>query len=491
MQLHENLYAFISFLTYLGIVMLVGIIACFSTRNLSDYVLGGRKLGGAVAALSAGASDMSSWLLMGLPGLIYTRGLGQIWIVVGLTIGAYACWRFLAKRLRIYSEVANDSVTIPAYLDNRFKDMSLVIRLLSALAIVVFFTFYVAAGLYASAIILEHSFNLTYHQGLWIGAAIIMLYTSIGGFLAVSWTDFFQGTLMLIFLILVPLFAFNHLGDTTAVKLALIENTPEFFNTFHGLSIKEALNCLSWGLGYFGMPHVLVRFMAVKSVKEITLARRVCIGWMTLSLIGAVCVGLVGSLYFINTPLANSETVFMSLLELMFSPWIVGAIFAAILSSSMCAIDSQMLAASSALTEDFYRASFRRSASQFELVWVGRFTVALIAGAAIYIASSPSQSIMNLVAFAWAGLGSTFGSVMVGSLYWRRMTRNGAIAGMLGGAVTVLVWRACGLNAMWGYELLPATAVSATCLFVATLCSQRPSKAVLDQFDVVKKMVYS
>lgn len=492
MQLHENLYAFISFVTYLGVVMLVGVIACLATRNLSDYVLGGRKLGGAVAALSAGASDMSSWLLMGLPGVIYAKGLGQIWISIGLVIGAYGCWRLLARRLRIYSEVAKDSVTIPAYLDNRFQDTSLVIRVLSAMAILIFFTFYVAAGLYSSAILLERSFDLTYHQGLWTGAAIIMLYTSIGGFLAVSWTDFFQGTLMLICLILVPLFAFNQMGDITAVKLALIGKSPEFFNTFHGVSSKEMLSCLSWGLGYFGMPHILVRFMAVKSVNEIPLARRVCMGWMTFSLIGAVCVGLVGALYF-EGPLAleNRETVFMALLEIVFSPWIVGAVFAAILSSSMCAVDSQMLAASSALTEDFYRAVFRRSASQFELVWVGRMTVALIAGAAIYIASSPSQSIMDLVEFAWAGLGATFGSVVVGSLYWRGMTRNGAIAGMLGGALTVLIWRALGLSAVWGYELLPATLVSVACLIVTNLFSQRPAKAVLEQFDVVKKMVCS
>jgi sodium/proline symporter len=492
MQLHENLYAFISFVTYLSIVMLVGIIACLATRNLSDYVLGGRKLGGAVAALSAGASDMSSWLLMGLPGVIYAKGLGQIWISVGLVIGAYSCWRLLARRLRIYSEIANDSVTIPAYLDNRFKDKSLAIRVLSALAILIFFTVYVAAGLYSSAILLERSFNLSYFQGLWIGTAIIMLYTSIGGFLAVSWTDFFQGTLMLICLILVPLFAFNQLGDVSSVKFALIEKSPEFFNTFHGVSLKEMFGCLSWGLGYFGMPHILVRFMAVKSVDEIPLARRVCMGWMTFSLIGAVCVGLVGALYFAGpTALENRETVFMALLEIVFSPWVVGAVFAAILSSSMCAVDSQMLAASSALTEDFYRAVFRRSASQFELVWVGRLTVALIAGSAIYIASSPSQSIMDLVEFAWAGLGATFGSVVVGSLYWRRMTRNGAIAGMLGGTITVLLWRICGLNADWGYELLPATVVSASCLIIVTLCGQRPAKAVLDQFDVVKKMVCS
>ncbi|MEY3182650.1 MAG: sodium/proline symporter PutP [Pseudomonadota bacterium] len=490
MQLHQNIYALISFVTYLSIVMLVGLVACLATRNLSDYVLGGRKLGGAVAALSAGASDMSSWLLMGLPGVIYAKGLGQIWISVGLVLGAYGCWRLLARRLRIYSEVANDSVTIPAYLDNRFKDSSLAIRVFSALAILIFFTFYVAAGLYSSAILLERSFDLSYHQGLWLGAVIIMSYTSIGGFLAVSWTDFFQGTLMLICLILVPLFAFNALGDTTSIKAALIGRTPAFFDSLAGVSGKELIGCLSWGLGYFGMPHILVRFMAVKSVKEIPLARRVCMGWMTFSLIGAVCVGLVGALYFEgSTALANRETVFMALLEIVFSPWVVGAVFAAILSSSMCAVDSQMLAASSALTEDFYRALFRRSASQKELVWVGRFTVALIAGVAIYIASAPSQSIMDLVEFAWAGLGATFGSVVVGSLYWRSMTRNAALVAMVSGTLTVLIWRGLGMNAQWGYELLPATLISAVALVVTTLLGKKPDRATLEQFDAVNQLV--
>jgi sodium/proline symporter len=489
MQLHENLYALIAFITYLGIVMLVGVVAYLATRNLSDYILGGRKLGGAVAALSAGASDMSSWLLMGLPGVIYAKGLGQIWISVGLVIGAYGCWRLLAKRLRIYSEEAKDSVTIPAYLDNRFQDSSLLIRVSSALAILVFFTFYVAAGLYSSAILLERSFGLSYQQSLWLGACIIMLYTSIGGFLAVSWTDFFQGTLMLICLLLVPLFAFNELNALTSTKLALIEKTPEYFNTFHRISWKQLIDNLSWGLGYFGMPHILVRFMAVKSVEEIPLARRVCMGWMSLSLLGAVAVGLVGALYFVESPLQNRETVFMALLEIVFSPWVVGAVFAAILSSSMCAVDSQMLAASSALTEDFYRALFRRSASQRELVWVGRLTVALIAGAAIYIARAPKQSIMDLVEFAWAGLGATFGSVVVASLYWRRMTRNGAIAGIAGGALTVIFWRCLGLNAHWGYELLPATVISTVCLLVTSFLSKPVSGAVLKQFDVVNKEV--
>ena len=488
MHLHSHLSAVISFVGYLVIVMGVGVFAYFLTRNLSDYVLGGRKLGGAVAALSAGASDMSSWLLMGLPGVVYIKGLSQIWISIGLVAGAYGCWCLLAKRLRIYSELANDSVTIPAYLDNRFHDKSRMIRVLSALAILVFFTFYVAAGLYSSAILLERSFQLTYTQGLWIGAGIIMLYTSIGGFLAVSWTDFFQGSLMLICLLLVPLFAFQHLDDVNGSLSQILVGVPQYFNSLEGMSWKQVFSCLAWGLGYFGMPHILVRFMAVKSVKEIPLARRVCMSWMTLSLVGAVCVGLVGSLYFVNAPLENSETVFMALLEVVFSPWIIGIVFAAILSSSMCAVDSQMLAASSALTEDFYRATFRRNASQKELVWVGRITVVVIAVAAISIASKPSQSIMELVEFAWAGLGATFGASMVGSLYWRRMTRNGVVAGMLGGALTVICWRYLELNKTVVYELLPGTLVSIVCVYVGSMLDKKPSVAIAHQFDQVRRM---
>lgn len=483
----QSFSAILTFVLYLLLVMLVGVIAYLYTRNLSDYVLGGRRLQGPVAALSAGASDMSSWLLMGLPGAVYLAGLGQIWIAIGLTAGAYACWKLVAKPLRIYSEVANDSVTLPAFLDNRFRDTSKHIRGVAAIATIIFFVFYIAAGLYAGAILLQLTFGLTYTQGLWLGAAIIMLYTSIGGFLAVSWTDFFQGTLMLFCLLLVPIFAMHNYGGWNVGIEKLLQVKPEYLDWTRGVSLQKLISLFSWGLGYFGMPHILVRFMAVTSVKEIPIARMIVIWWMSLSMVGAILVGLVGAIHFHESPLFNHETVFMALSDEVFTPWIMGIILAAILSSSMCAVDSQMLAASSALTEDFYRSMFRQDASQKELVWVGRLTVAITALVAIYLARKPSQSIMDLVSFAWAGLGSTFAAAVVLSLFWKRATKNGIVVGMIAGALTVIIWRNLGLSSMM-YEILPGTIVSFICAILVSLWDTPPPKQVLAEFDHVKEL---
>lgn len=481
-----SLGALYTFVGYLLIVMLVGLIAYIATRNLSDYVLGGRSLGGPVAALSAGASDMCSWLLMGLPGAVYFAGLSQLWIAVGLTFGAYVCWKTVAKPLRIYSQVAKDSVTLPAYLDNRFRDNSKQIRAVAAAATLIFFAFYIAAGLYASGVLLERTFGLTYTQALWVGTAIIMLYTSFGGFLAVSWTDFFQGTLMLFCLLLVPYFAMRNYGGWDIGVQKLLSVKPDFFDWGKGVSFQKLLSLFSWGLGYFGMPHILVRFMSVKSVKEIPLARMILMWWMSLSMVGAILVGLVGAIHFCDCALDNQETVFMALSEQVFSPWIMGIILAAILSSSMCAVDSQMLAASSALTEDFYRSMFRKRASQKELMWVGRLTVAIIALVAIYLARKPSQSVMDLVTFAWAGLGATFGASVVLSLFWRRTTQKGVVCGMLAGGITVIIWQGLEWGAMMN-AILPGSILSCLVIVIVSLCTKHPKKEILDEFDLVRE----
>jgi len=475
----------LAFLGYLGVVVLVGIVAYRATRNFSDYVLGGRRLGGAVAALSAGASDMSSWLLMGLPGVIYASNFNYGIAAIGLTVGAYGCWKWLAKRLRVYSEVANDSVTVPAYLDNRFRDKSRLIRVIAALATLCFFIFYVAAGLYAAGVLLEMIFPVEYTTALWLGAAVILLYTSMGGFLAVSWTDFFQGTLMLFCLLLVPFFAMENYGGWKAGMYMLLEVHPDYFDWTKGLTISKGISLFSWGLGYFGMPHILVRFMAVKTTKEIPLARMVCMWWMSLSMVGAILVGIVGAAQFCNCPLDNSETVFIALSGQMLTPWMMGLLLAAILSSSMCAIDSQMLAASSALTEDIYRTLFRRAATQAELVWVGRVAVVIIAMVALYIARKPNQRIMDLVAFAWAGLGATFAAPITLSLFWKRTTREGVIAGMLCGFCMVVVWH-FGKSVDSVYEIVPGVLASLGGVVVTSLLTALPSPEILEEFEQVR-----
>lgn len=489
MVLHGDTQAMVTFVGYISIVMLVGLAAFLLTKSLSDYVLGGRSLGGPVAALSAGASDMSSWLLLALPGVVYATGLKGLWIVLSLVGGAYLSWRFIATRLRIYSAVARgaDSLTIPAFLDNRFHDDSRAIRVVSAIAILCFFTFYMASGLVASGLLLSEMFGLEYIHALWLGTSIIMLYTLIGGFLAVSWTDFFQGTLMLICLLLVPLVANHNLGGWEATTLRLSEININFFQK-DNLGLLGFLSLFGWGLGYFGMPHILVRFMAVKSTKAIPVARRICMWWMTLSMIGAILTGLVGASYFCDCPIENQEMIFVLLSGAVFSPWMLGIITAAILSSSMCAIDSQMLAASSALTEDIYRRLFRPHASESELVWVGRIGVPIIAIAAIVLALTPSKSIMDLVSFAWAGLGATFGPTVILSLYWKRMTKNGAIVAMVLGGVTVVVWKLTGLSSEL-YEMVPAFSLSFIGAVLVSLKDKAPSEQVLADFEAYQAFV--
>lgn len=430
----------IVFFIYIFIIFLIGYIASRVTRNLSDYVLGGRRLSGAVAALGAGASDMSSWLLMALPGTVYLHGINQIWMPIALSVGAYCNWQFVAKRLRIYTEIANDSLTIPAYFDNRFRDTSKILRAVTAIVILIFFTFYAAAGFISGAVLTKLTFNFSYHQALFYSSAIIIIYTCIGGFLAVSWIDFFQGSLMFIALLLMPYVAFNHVGGwhTTLHEISIINS--QYLNAYENISVIGLLSLLAWGLGYFGQPHILVRFMAAKSSDEIPIARFICMFWMNLALFGAVFTGLVGIAFFKSAPLQDSETVFIQLATVLFNPWMAGFLMAAVLSAVMSTIAAQLLASASALIEDFYHTFWRKKASNQEYLFVSRVAVVLIACIAIWLAADPKSNILTMVDYAWGGLGASFGPVILLSLYWPRMTRNAAIIGMIVGASTVVVW---------------------------------------------------
>ena len=481
--------AIISFIIYLFIIAAIATVAWQMTKNLSDFVLGGRQLGGPVAALSAGASDMSAWLLLGLPGAVFVSGLNQIWLPIGLTIGAYLSWRIVAKPLRVFSEVAKDSLTVPAFLDNRFKDDTAIIRVMLAFATLVFFAFYTASGLVGGAMLLER-FGLTYEQGLILGTTIIVAYTFIGGFLAVSWTDFFQGTLMFICLMVVPFIASYEFGGWHKVFAFIDQTSSHKLKISHELNLLLFINLFSWGLGYLGQPHILVRYMAVRTTKDIPVARRICVSWMSLSMLGAVLTGFVGVAYFHEHQM-DPESVFIAFSQSLFAPWIAGAIFAAILSSIMCAIDSQMLASSSALTEDLYHRLFRKRAKQKELVWVGRIGIIVIAMIAMALAVHPSTTILNLVAFAWAGLASSFAPSVVGSLFWRRMTAKGCMWGVLLGALTVIFWK---LNSGNGeifkiYEIIPGFIMGTLGVILGSLFDKKPNKAILDQFDEAWKQI--
>ncbi|MRH44573.1 sodium/proline symporter PutP [Aquibacillus halophilus] len=494
----------ITFIVYLLGMLAIGVISYRLTNNLSDYVLGGRRLGPGVAALSAGASDMSSWLLLGLPGAIYASGLGGAWIAVGLSIGAYLNWQFVAKRLRVYTEVSNNSITIPDFLENRFRDTSHLLRVISAIVILVFFTFYTSSGMVGGAKLFEASFGLTYSQALWIGAIVIVSYTFLGGFLAVSWTDFIQGILMFLALIVVPIRAIMIVGGWDATIDAVGNISPGHLNMVAGVGAIGILSSLAWGLGYFGQPHILTRFMALRSAKDVPKARFIGMTWMILGLYGAVFVGLAG-LAFISTQdvgmlaqfgvevstndagvqmLADPEKIFIAFSQILFDPIIAGILLAAILSAIMSTIDSQLLVSSSAVAEDFYKAILRKNASERELVWVGRGAVAVIALIATLLATNPDSSVLELVSYAWAGFGGAFGPIVILSLFWKGITRNGALAGIIVGALTVIIWGDFLSGGIFDlYEIVPAFLLNLIVAVVVSNMGGKPAPEIEAEFD--------
>ncbi|MFC3883350.1 sodium/proline symporter PutP [Bacillus songklensis] len=480
----------ISIAVYMVGMLFIGYYAYKRTSNLSDYMLGGRTLGPAVTALSAGASDMSGWLLMGLPGAMFAQGLSASWIVIGLTLGAYANWLYVAPRLRTYSEMANNSITIPAFLENRFDDQSKILRLISGFVIIIFFTFYVSSGMVSGGVLFENTFNLDYHTGLWVVAGVVIAYTLFGGFLAVSWTDFVQGLIMFIALVLVPIVTIMHVGGIGPAFSEIKSIDPKLFDLFKGTSLLGIISLFAWGLGYFGQPHIIVRFMAISSVKEIKKARHIGMGWMIFSVVGAMFTGFVGLAYYSKQgmKLADPETIFIELGNILFHPIITGFLLAAILAAIMSTISSQLLVTSSSLTEDLYKTFFRRSATDKELVLIGRLSVLLVSIVSVLLAYNKNASILSLVGYAWAGFGASFGPVILLSLYWKRMNKWGAIAGMIAGAVTVIVWTKIDFFKDTGlYEMIPGFAMSLIAIYVVSLLTPIPSKDTQKQFDEYKQ----
>ena len=466
-----------------------------STSDVSGYMLGGRQLGPAVSALSAGASDMSGWILMGLPGAMYLTGLSSAWIAVGLLIGAYANYLIVAPRLRVYTQVANDSITLPDFFDNRFGEGGRLLRIVSALVIVIFFTLYTSSGMVAGGKLFQSAFGFDYSWGLWITAGVVLAYTMIGGFLAVSLTDFVQGCIMFIALILVPIVALTHVGGLGGMTETINSVDPARLDLFQGFTLLGTISALAWGLGYFGQPHIIVRFMAIRSVRDIPTMRRIGMSWMLVTLIGALFTGLAGLAYATRTGLQidDPETIFIVLSDVLFNPLVTGFLLAAILAAIMSTISSQLLVSSSSLTEDFYATFIRRSASQKELVTVGRIAVLAVALAAIFLAYNPDSNVLGLVSQAWAGFGAAFGPLVILSLTWRRMTRAGALAGMIVGAATVLVWIYAPLGPDGGslssvvYEMVPGFVLSFLAIVGVSLIGKAPPAAVTDTFDQVEQ----
>lgn len=471
-----NTQIWISLAIYLAGMLLIGWFAYKRTSGLSDYVLGGRSLGPAVTALSAGAADMSGWLLMGLPGAMYVQGLSAGWIAVGLTIGAYANWLYVAPRLRTYTEEAGDSMTIPSYLENRFGDGTRIVRLVSALVIIIFFTFYISSGMVSGGVLFQSSFGLDYHTGLWIVAGVTIAYTLFGGFLAVSWTDFVQGLIMFLALVMVPIVTLSHSGGFGGAFSEIRSIDPAMLDPLKGASALGIISLLAWGLGYFGQPHIIVRFMAISSVKEIKSARRIGMGWMIFSVCGAMLTGLIGAAYFSREGLnlADPETVFIQLSHILFHPLITGFLLAALLAAVMSTISSQLLVTASSLTEDLYRILLRRGASDRELSFVSRAAVLIVAVVALALSYTKNDTILTLVAYAWAGFGASFGPVILLSLYWKKMNRWGALAGMAVGAITVIVWSNVPALKETLYEIVPGFAANLIAIFLVSKLTGGP-----------------
>lgn len=491
----------ISLAVYFLVMLAIGLYGYkTSTDDVSGYMLGGRKLGPGVTALSAGASDMSGWMLLGVPGAMYLSGVSSAWIAVGLLIGAYVNYLIVAPRLRVYTEVAHDAITIPDYFEKRFADKTRLLRVVSSIVIVMFFTLYTSSGVVGGGKLFESSFGLSYELGLYVTAGVVVAYTLFGGFMAVSITDFVQGCIMFVALVLVPLVAIDHLGGLGSVfeqVKAIDSNFIDPFtdaNTAQAMSALGIISLLSWGFGYFGQPHIIVRFMAIRSVADIKTARRIGMSWMLITIIGAVMTGLVGIAYVENTKmtLSDPETIFIIFSEFLFHPLISGFLLAAILAAIMSTISSQLLVTSSSLTEDFYKAFVKRNASQKELVMVGRIAVLVVALVAIALAYDRNSTILSLVSNAWAGFGAAFGPLIVLSLYWRRMTFAGALSGIVSGAATVLFWiyapvlaDGASLSSLV-YEIVPGVIVSTLCIVVVSKLTKSPADEVTVLFDTMR-----
>lgn len=448
--MNEKIIIIITFIVYLLLMLGIGAYFYSKTESLSDYVLGGRGLGVWGTSISAQASDMSGWLLLGLPGAAFTTGLsGSLWMALGLAVGTYLNWKFIAKRLRVYTEDYSDSITIPSYLENRFNDKSKVLRVASSLFILIFFLIYTSSGFVAGGKLFETVFDIPYFYAVLIGALVVIIYTFLGGFMAVCWTDVVQGLLMFGVIVILPIVVvFKNGGLSTTLDFI----DPVLLNPVHipfltsvkgagaGLGIISIISSLAWGLGYFGQPHVLARFMAIKNPKEIDAARIIAVIWVVLSLGGSLAVGLVAHSVFPALDIVDSERIFMLLISETVPVLLSGIFLCAILASVMSTADSQLLVTASTISEDFYKALIKPSASDKELVLVSRITVIVVAIIAFLIALKPDSSVLNLVSYAWAGFGSAFGPIILVSLFWKKMTRNGAAAGMISGGITSAIW---------------------------------------------------
>jgi len=462
----------------------IGVYFYKKTASLEDYLIGGRAMGSWVTALSAQASDMSGWLLMGLPGAVYLGGISQAWIAIGLFIGTVLNWKYVAARLRVYTEKTN-SMTLPSFFEKRFGDSTGLLRIISAAIILLFFTIYSASGLVASGKLFESLFNIEYKLAVIFGGLAIVSYTFLGGFMAVSWTDFFQGILMFFAITIVPTIAYGEIGGMGSIIEMTAENGVSLSLMPEGFTFAAVISAAAWGLGYFGQPHILVRFMGIDTIKKVASARKIAVIWVAISLTAAVFVGIIAVPMFPN--IADSEKVFIEMIAEIFNPWIGGILLAAILSAIMSTIDSQLLVSSSTLTEDFYNKIVSREASESEKMWAGRAFVIIIAVIAFILALNPNNSVLGLVSYAWAGLGAAFGPVVLFALFSRKTSWRSVLTGMLLGTITLIYWKESGLGSTL-YEIVPGFLVNVIVIMIGNKIYTQKNKGVLAEFDEVQRI---
>ncbi len=474
----------ITFFVYFVVLLYIGIYFYKRTAKIEDYLLGGRGLGTWVTAFSAQASDMSGWLLMGLPGAVYLGGMTEAWIAIGLFIGTVLNWKYVSVRLRIYTE-KTDALTLSTFFENRFKDPTGLLRTLSAVITLIFFTIYASSGLVASGKLFESMFSLDFKLAVIIGTLVIVLYTFLGGFLAVCWTDLIQGALMIVAIVTVPLIAYSGVGASEGISQAMTaKNISTSLIPAGSFSFIAILSTMAWGLGYFGQPHILARFMGIKDPKDLPRSMIIATIWVFISLAGAVIIGLIAIPMFPELVKGDHEKVFILMITKTFSPWIGGFFLAAILAAIMSTIDSQLLVSSSALTEDFYQKVIKKEASEKELVFVGRLSVIIISLIALFLALNPSSTVMGLVSYAWGGFGAAFGPLVLFALFSKNTTWQSALAGMLVGTVVLILWKQMGLGAQM-YEIVPGFIANTATMLIVNIFIKQDNEEITAEFDAV------
>jgi sodium/proline symporter len=477
----------ITFIAYFILLLAIGFCFYRKSSSIEDYLLGGRGMGSWVTAFSAQASDMSGWLLMGLPGAIYLGGMGQVWIAVGLFIGTVLNWILVSARLRVYTQKTN-AITLPCFFEARFRDPTGLLRIVSAIIILIFFAIYASSGLVATGLLFESTFGVQYGVAVVIGGFVIIAYTFLGGFMAVCWTDLLQGALMVFAIVVVPLLTYHRAGGIIAISKAMKLRDISLSLLPQADTLPAAfcmiLSSMAWGLGYFGQPHILVRFMSIKSVSKLKRSMTIAIVWVLLSLGGAVFVGFIGIAMYDYLSGGQQEKVFIYMIRDLFNPWFGGILLAAIFSAIMSTIDSQLLVSSSALSEDFYCKAIKKQASQKEIVLVGRICVIIISIIALVMALDRDNTILGIVSYAWGGFGAAFGPLVLFALFSRKTSWQSALAGMVTGTVVLVLWKQIGLSDKM-YEIVPGFAANCLAILLMNFFVSQKDESILKEFDDV------